>query len=64
MNADLPAYVVLLSGPAGGAGTSMWSSGFFPSVYQGIQFRTQGDAVLFLSNPEGYGTERRRMGYV
>lgn len=59
-NADLPAYVVLLSGVAGGAGTSMWSSGFLPSVYQGIQFRTQGDAVLFLSNPEGYGTERRR----
>jgi hypothetical protein len=59
-NADLPAYVVLLSGVAGGAGTSMWSSGFLPSVYQGIQFRTQGDAVLFLSNPEGYDTERRR----
>lgn len=59
-NADLPAYVVLLSGPAGGAGTSMWSSGFLPSVYQGVQFRTQGDAVLFLSNPEGYATERRR----
>jgi len=59
-NADLPAYVVLLSGVAGGAGTSMWSSGFLPSVYQGIQFRTQGDAVLFLSNPEGYGTDRRR----
>ena len=60
VNADLPAYIVLLSGPAGGAGTSMWSSGFLPSVYQGIQFRTQGDAVLYLSNPEGYGTERRR----
>jgi hypothetical protein len=59
-NADLPAYVVLLSGPAGGAGTSMWSNGFLPSVYQGIQFRTQGDAVLFLSNPEGYTTDRRR----
>jgi hypothetical protein len=59
-NADLPAYVVLLSGPAGGAGTSMWSSGFLPSVYQGVQFRTQGDAVLFLSNPEGYASERRR----
>lgn len=59
-NTDLPAYVVLLSGAAGGAGTSMWSSGFLPSVYQGIQFRTQGDAVLFLSNPDGYGAERRR----
>jgi hypothetical protein len=59
-NADLPAYVVLLSGPAGGAGTSMWSNGFLPSVYQGIQFRSQGDAVLFLSNPEGQSHESRR----
>jgi Protein of unknown function (DUF1501) len=59
-NADLPAYVVLLSGAAGGAGTSMWSNGFLPSVHQGIQFRSRGDAVPFLSNPEGYGAERRR----
>jgi hypothetical protein len=59
-NADLPAYVVFLSGPAGGAGTSLWSSGFLPSVYQGIQFRSQGDAVLFLSNPEGESAQSRR----
>jgi hypothetical protein len=57
---DLPAYVVLVSGPTGGAGTSMWSSGFLPSVYQGIQFRTAGDPVLFLSNPRGQGPEDRR----
>ena len=61
-NKDLPGYVVLLSGPAGGAGTSMWSSGFLPSVHQGIQFRSQGDAVLFLSSPEGQSqTDRRRV---
>lgn len=59
-NKDLPGYVVLLSGPAGGAGTSLWSSGFLPSRYQGIQFRSQGDAVLFLSNPDGHGREDRR----
>ncbi|MFV0446209.1 MAG: DUF1501 domain-containing protein [Planctomycetaceae bacterium] len=59
-NADLPGYVVLLSGPAGGAGTSLWSSGFLPSVYQGIQFRSQGDAVLFLSNPDGESSADRR----
>ncbi|MEM6978922.1 MAG: DUF1501 domain-containing protein, partial [Planctomycetota bacterium] len=45
-NEDLPAYVVLLSGPPGGAGTSLWSTGFLPSVYQGIQFRSAGDPVL------------------
>jgi len=61
-NADLPAYVVLLSGPAGGAGTSLWSAGFLPSVYQGVQFRSQGDPVLFLSSPDGHtAADRRRV---
>ena len=61
-NEDMPAYVVLLSGPAGGAGTSLWSTGFLPSVYQGIQFRSSGDPVLFLSSPEGHDeTDRRRV---
>lgn len=59
-NKDLPGYVVLLSGPPGGAGTSLWSTGFLPSVYQGIRFRSQGDPVLFLSNPKGHTVERRR----
>lgn len=59
-NKDLPGYVVLLSGPAGGAGTSLWSTGFLPSVYQGVQFRSQGDPVLFLTNPEGHSRKRRR----
>jgi hypothetical protein len=57
---DLPAYVVLLSGSQGGAGTSLWSSGFLPSVYQGIQLRNGGDPVLFLSNPKGHTTDDRR----
>jgi hypothetical protein len=59
-NSDLPAYVVLLSGPAGGAGTSLWSAGFLPSVYQGVQFRSTGDAVLYLSNPKGHSPADRR----
>lgn len=59
-NEELPAYVVLLSGPAGGAGTSLWSPGFLPSIYQGIQFRSQGDPVLFLSSPEGHSRNDRR----
>jgi hypothetical protein len=59
-NSDLPAYVVLLSGPLGGAGTSLWANGFLPSVHQGIQFRSEGDAVLFLSNPKGQDMADRR----
>jgi hypothetical protein len=62
-NQDLPAYVVLLSGPLGGAGTSLWANGFLPSVYQGIQFRSSGDPVLFLSNPKGQTPSDRRRIY-
>ncbi len=61
-NENLPAYVVLLSGPLAGAGTSLWSTGFLPSIYQGVQFRSSGDPVLFLSNPEGHSrADRRRL---
>ena len=57
---ELPAYVLLLSGPAAGAGTSLWSAGFLPSVYQGVPFRTSADPVPFLSNPKGQGPADRR----
>jgi hypothetical protein len=59
-NTDLPAYVVLRSGPVPGAGSSLWSAGFLPSVYQGIPFRSSGDPVLFLSNPPGHTVPDRR----
>ncbi|HEV8486915.1 MAG TPA: DUF1501 domain-containing protein [Blastocatellia bacterium] len=60
-NSDLPGFVVLLSGanqPDGGK--SCWGSGFLPSVYQGVEFRSKGDPVLFVSNPEGVTSEDRR----
>jgi hypothetical protein len=53
-NQNLPGFVVLLSGgrfPS--AGKSLWGSGFLPPVYQGVQCRSQGDPVLFLTNPPG-----------
>jgi len=58
---DLPGFVVLLSGenePDGGK--ACWGSGFLPTVYQGVQFRSAGDPVLFLTNPEGVSPELRR----
>ena len=58
---DLPGFVVLLSGenqPDGGK--SCWGSGFLPTVYQGVEFRSKGDPVLFLTNPEGVPPEDRR----
>ena len=59
-NQDLPAYVVLQSGTVGGAGSSMYSSGFLPSVHQGVPFRSEGESVLYLSNPEGHSSDSRR----
>src|SRR5436190_6195582 len=51
---DLPAFVVFSSGKKGpSGGDSCWGSGFLPTVYQGVQFRTSGDPVLYLSNPPG-----------
>lgn len=53
-NNDLPGFVVLTSGGnTPDAGKSVWGSGFLPSVYQGVQCRSEGDPVLFLSDPEG-----------
>ena len=60
-NSDLPGFIVLLSGgrlPR--VGKALWSSGFLPSVYQGVQCRSQGDPVLNASNPEGVSIHRRR----
>src|SRR5678810_1083045 len=51
---DLPGFVVFSSGakgPSGGA--SNWGSGFLPTVYNGVLFRSQGDPILYLSNPKG-----------
>ncbi|MCY2966390.1 MAG: DUF1501 domain-containing protein, partial [Planctomycetota bacterium] len=58
---DLPGFVVLTSGgKTPDAGTSVWGSGYLPTVYQGVQCRTQGDPVLYLSNPPGLDTKGRR----
>jgi hypothetical protein len=59
-NQNLPAFVVLVNGRTAGAGNSLWGSGFLPTAYQGVQFRSQGDPVLFLSNPGGIDANDRR----
>lgn len=59
-NQDLPGFVVLITGNVLGAGSPAWGSGFLPSVYQGVEFRSQGDPVLFLSNPAGVPPQSRK----
>ncbi len=56
-----PAFVVFSSGTKGpSGGDSCWGSGFLPTVYQGVQFRSGGDPVLYLSNPHGVDKELQR----
>jgi hypothetical protein len=51
---DLPGFIVFSSGTKGpSGGNSNWGSGFLPTAYQGVQFRSGGDPVLYLSNPPG-----------
>lgn len=58
---DLPGFVVFSSGSKGpSGGDSCWGSGFLPTYYQGVQFRTGGDPVLYLSNPPGVDRELQR----
>ena len=59
-NRDLQSYVVLITGSVAGAGNSLWGSGFLPTLHQGVEFRSQGDPVLFLSNPKGISDQNRR----
>jgi hypothetical protein len=60
---NLPAFVVMLSSGKESDQplyTRLWSSGFLPSEYQGVQFRGGSDPVLFLSNPPGVSADVRR----
>lgn len=61
-NKNLPGFVVLASGgKTPSAGKSLWGSGFLPTLYQGVQCRTDGgDPILYLSDPKGMSREARR----
>ncbi len=59
---DLPGFIVLVSGGVlPSAGKSAWGSGFLPSVFQGVQCRSGGDPVLYVTNPEGMDRDVRRL---
>jgi uncharacterized protein (DUF1501 family) len=62
-NADMPAYVVMISqgrGQKQALYSRLWGSGFLPSRHQGVSFRSSGDPVLYLSNPAGVDRSQRR----
>lgn len=60
-NQDLPGFVVLVSGQsAPSGGKSLWGSGFLPSLYQGVEFRSKGEPVLYAENPSGISRDLRK----
>ena len=63
-NRDLPGFVVMVSSGSGRNGQPLydrlWGSGFLPTRYQGVKFRSIGDPVLYLSDPEGIDRAARR----
>jgi hypothetical protein len=64
-NKDLPAFVVMISQGSGNPNDQplaerQWGSGFLPSKYQGVKFRSLGDPVLYLSDPDGFTQPERR----
>ncbi|MCB9881389.1 MAG: DUF1501 domain-containing protein [Planctomycetes bacterium] len=61
LNANLPAYCVMISGgtdPSGGK--SLWASGYLPPEFQGVQLRSGGDPILFVQDPPGMDRALRR----
>ena len=62
---DLPAFVVMISPGQGGMGQPLydrlWGSGFLPTRFQGVKFRSTGDPVLYLSNPAGFPADNRQV---
>ncbi len=64
-NANLPAFVAMVSKGSGNPNDQplydrLWGSGFLPTRYQGIKFRSVGEPVLYLSNPPGFDATARR----
>ncbi len=57
---DLPAFVVLATGRGTSGGAANWSNGFLPGAYAGAPFRSQGDPILFVSNPAGVDRAAQR----
>ncbi len=59
---NLPSFTVLLSnnGPGDIAGTALWDSAFLPATHRGVTFRSQGDPILHLANPDGVTRQQQR----
>ena len=59
---NLPGYVVMTAGRGSSGGVSNWTSGFLPSTYEGVVFRSDGEPVLNLNSPAGVSREMQASG--
>lgn len=57
---DLPGFVVMSTGAGISGGAANWGSGFMPSIYAGVRFRNQGDAILNVTRPDGVDARLQR----
>ncbi len=57
---ELPAFVVMSTGSGLSGGAALWSSGFLPTYYTGVRFRTQGDPILNVASPAGADAQLQR----
>ena len=57
---ELPAFAVMSTGSGLSGGSALWSSGFLPTIYNGVRLRTQGDAILDVSSPVGVDPQLQR----
>jgi len=61
-NKNLPSYVILSAGVGATGGSTLFQSGYMPSAYAGVPFRSEGEPILNLNNPAGLPNELQRQG--
>jgi len=65
LNENLPTFVVLVAKPSNteqvqAISARLWSSGYLPGIHAGVSFRSGGDPILYINNPDGVDTQVRR----
>jgi hypothetical protein len=65
LNENLPAFVVMVARPTNqeqvqAISARLWSSGYLPGEYAATSFRSSGDPILFINNPNGVTSDVRR----
>ena len=62
LNRDLPSFVVMVTKGKGGQPlvSRLWGSGFLSGKHDGVRFRADKDAVLYLNSPKGIDRPNRR----